>query len=240
MAEPRLDQTSPTPTPVPVPVPVAVPAPAPAASAKEQGELWRTVLKVAWMSIGLGIAIEILLLTLAAYAGTQGDSPRPFIADLAQKVSWAFLVCVGIAFGMAATKARPAVMGVLGFVSAPVAFTAAKSIHKGIGQALGLAAGGGALLTTFVIAGVKALEYAFLGAALGWLSRRAASLGAHAGFGLAAGIVFGGALVGLAAATAPQPLPAVDVAARAINEVVFPVGCALVIYAAQVMGKRAG
>ncbi len=46
------------------------------------------IFRVAWMSIGLGIFLEILLLMLAAFSGTQGDSPRPMLADLAQKVSW--------------------------------------------------------------------------------------------------------------------------------------------------------
>jgi hypothetical protein len=34
------------------------------------------------------------------------------------------------------------------------------------------------------------------------------------------------------------PVPPVDVAARGINEVLFPVGCALVLYASGVLAKR--
>jgi hypothetical protein len=63
--------------------------------------------------------------------------------------------------------------------------------------------------------------------------------GAHLGAGLAIGVTFG---VGIVAAigwmsTAPSPLPAV--LGRGINEVLFPIGCSLALYAANVLGKRA-
>lgn len=35
-----------------------------------------------------------------------------------------------------------------------------------------------------------------------------------------------------------NPVPLVDVVARGINEVFFPVGCALVLYASGVLAKR--
>ena len=95
------------------------------------------VVRVAWLSVGLGIAFEILLLVLAALSGTAGESGKPALADLAQKISWSFLVCVGLAFGTAARKLRETVMGGLGLFVAPLAFIAAKAIHKGLGQALG-------------------------------------------------------------------------------------------------------
>lgn len=214
-------------------VPQAPPAPAAAGS-----ELWRKILRVAWLSIGLGIILEILLLVLAAFAGTAGNTPKPFIADLFQKVSWSFIVCVGLAFGTTASKARAGVMGFLGLVSAPLGFSIARAVHKGVGQALGMAAAGGTF--PFLIAIVKGIEYGVLGAVLGWLSRRSAkaSLGTHVGIGLAIGLTFGSAIVALLVRAAPAPPTVVDLAARGINEILFPIGCSVVLYAADAMGKK--
>ncbi|HSF42175.1 MAG TPA: hypothetical protein VLT87_20405 [Thermoanaerobaculia bacterium] len=215
-------------------VPQAPPAPAAGGS-----ELWRKVLRVAWLSIGLGILLEILLLVLAAFAGTAGSSPRPFLSDLFQKISWSFIVCVGLAFGTTAGKARAGVMGLLGLVSAPLGFGIARAVHKGVGQALGVAAAGGAF--PFLIAIVKGIEYGVLGAALGWLTRRGrTSLGAHVGTGAAIGLTFGTAIIALLLRNAATPPTLVDLAAKGINEILFPVGCSLVLYAADALGKRLG
>jgi hypothetical protein len=221
----------------PVTAPGAQVSTAPAATAP--GELWRTVLRVAWLSVGLGLVLEVLLLMLAAYSGTAGDSPKPFISDLAQKVSWSFIVCVGLALGTAASKARAGVMGVLGLISAPVAFSAARAIHKGVGQALGVTATAGGV-SPFLLAAMKAVEYGVLGAALGGLTRRgkAAGAGLYLAAGAAIGLTFGSVIVFLLARAAAQPMGSVDLAARAINEVLFPIGCSLVLYGAESLGKR--
>ncbi|HEX5761356.1 MAG TPA: hypothetical protein VF121_19390 [Thermoanaerobaculia bacterium] len=228
---------NPQPAPAAGPPPQA-PGPAPAAPATAAGDLWRTVRRAAWLSIGLGMALEVLLLTLAAYAGTQGSSPRPFVADLAQKVSWSFLVCVGLAFGVTAARARPAVMGLLGLVSAPVAFYAARALHEGVAGALGVAGAAAAGPSPLLVAVLKAVEYGLLGAALGRLGKRdGAPVGTYAALGLATGLVFGGAILGLTAAAGAKS-DLVSLLARAIDEVLFPAGCSLVLYAADAIGKR--
>lgn len=207
--------------------------------APAQGELWRTVLRVAWLSISLGLVLEVLLLVLAAYSGTGGGTPKPFISDLVQKVSWSFIVCVGLAFGSTVSKARAGMMGVLGLISAPVAFNVARALHKGVNQALGVAGAAGGL-SPFVLAGLKAVEYGVLGAALGTLSKRreGAGLGAHLGAGAAIGVTFGSTILMLLARAAAAPMSPVDLAAKGINEVLFPVGCSLVLYAAEAIGRR--
>ncbi len=209
----------------------------PAIATQEQPpDMWRKLMTVAWMSILLGIAIEILLL-LGLLATAGSFKAAAIVADLVQKVSWSFLVCVGIAFGTAAAKSRPAVMGVLGLISAPVAFTTAKSTHKAVGQALGLAgATGGA--SPLLIAALKAVEYAVLGFVLGKMSRQGRGLGAYLGMGAAAGLTFGIVIVTVITRAAPAPATFAAVLPRAINEVVFPVGCSLVLYAAEALGKR--
>lgn len=218
--------------------PVSLPQePAPARTGAAGGELWRKILRVAWLSILLGIVLEILLLVLAAYTDTGGTSPKPFISDLAQKVSWAFIVCVGLAFGSTASKARSGVMGLLGLISAPLGFNVARFIHKGVNEALGLAATAGGA-SVFLISTVKGIEYAVLGAILGWVTRREGGLGHHLGAGAAVGLTFGVAIVMLLARAAANPLGPVDLAARGINEVVFPIGCSLVLYASEALSRR--
>lgn len=220
-----------------VPQPVsAVPA---AATNAGSGELVRKVLKVAWLSIALGLALEIVLLVVVAYTGTAGDSPKPFLADLVQKVSWSFIVCVGVAFGSTAGKLRPAAMGVLGLLSAPVAFNIARSLHKGVKDALGLAGPAAAGASPFLIGALKGIEYAVLGAVIGWIGQRwGGRLGAYAGAGIAVGLVFGGAILAVMIGSAAKPLPAAELVSRGLNELIFPLGCSLVIYAADVLGKR--
>jgi hypothetical protein len=224
-----------------VPVVPQVP-PTPAADASRD-DLWRKVLRVAWLSILLGLLLEVLLLGLALFSNTLGESPKPFLSDLVQKVSWSFIVCLGLAFGTAASAARrPGTMGLFGLISAPLGFTIARTLHKGVNEALGVASTGGAFPVLILI--VKSLEYGLLGAALGWLTKRSrtgtAPLSLHIGTGAAIGLTFGVAIVALLARTSAAPQTLVDLTAKGINEVLFPIGCSVVLYAAEVMGKRLG
>lgn len=216
---------------------LAAPPAAPARPVIEPA-VWQGILKVAWLSIGLGVAIEILLAASAVALGTA-SGPKPFVADLAQKVSWSFLVCVGIAFGTAAMRARPPVMGLLGLLAAPLAFNVARFVHKGAAEALSVAAGGALEVSPFLLGLLKSVEYGILGWAVGWLGRRpGASLGHHLAVGLGVGLTFGVGIMALLLGKAGWTLPAV--LARGINEVLFPVGCSLALYAANVVGRRAG
>jgi len=195
------------------------------------------ILRVAWMAILLGFAIEALLLASAVAFGAY-KGPRPFLADLAQKVTWSVIVCVGIAFGTAASKARPQVMGLLGLAAAPFAFQAARTIHKGMAQALSLAGGSIPFVSVALVAALKSLEYGALGWGVGWIGRRRGSLGAHVGAGLAIGLTFGLGLTLLTSQTPNGLAPLPELLAKGINEVLFPVGCSLALYAADALGKR--
>ncbi|MGE5232908.1 MAG: hypothetical protein ACM3OB_02265 [Acidobacteriota bacterium] len=191
--------------------------------------LWRTVLTVAWLSVLLGFAIEALLLGLAAATGGLA-SPRPFVADLISKVSWSVVVCVGISLGTAVGRARPTAMGVLGLLSAPAGFAIAKTVQKGVSAALGLAAAAGGP-SPWLVAGLKALQYGIFGTVTGKLSSRRAGLLAYALTGAATGVVLGGLLVALLARSGGDS--AATIVARAVDEVAFPIGCALVLYVAE-------
>lgn len=224
-------------------VPVVPQAPVTPAADASREALWRKILRVAWLSIALGFLLEVLLLGLALFSDTLGDTPKPFLSDLVQKISWSFIVCVGLAFGTVASKTRRSgTMGVLGLISAPLGFSIARALHKGVNQALGGAGTGGAFPILILI--VKSLEYGLLGAVLGWLSKRSrtatAPLALHIGTGAAIGLTFGVAIVALLARASASPPTLVDLTAKGINEVLFPIGCSVVLYAAEVMGKRLG
>lgn len=209
----------------------------PPSAAKTAASLLPTILRVAWLSIGLGLALEVLLLVLVAFTGTAGDSPLPFVADLVQKVSWSFLVCVGLAFGATANKAREGIMGLLGLLSAPAGFAAARAAHKGVAAGLGVATAGSAAFP-ILIASLKGIEYALLGAALAWIGKRTLGVKAHAAAGLGFGIFFSLAIVAVTVQSSAALIPLVKLVALGINELLFPVGCSLVIYAADALSKR--
>jgi hypothetical protein len=96
------------------------------------------IFHAAWMSILLGLLIEIALLVTAVGFG-KAERLSPFIADLAGMMSWSVLVCVGLAIGSAAAGLRGPVMGLLGLLSAPAGFALAKAAHKSAAQALDVA-----------------------------------------------------------------------------------------------------
>lgn len=221
---------------------VSLPAPSPVlpterAATPAGAPLWRRILHVGWMSVALGLGIELLLLALATTRGVP--KLAPVVADLAQKVSWATIVCIGLAIGNTAGRRRSDRMGLLGLIAAPAGFHVARAAHKGVGQALGLVAGaaGG---PTLVVATLKALEYGILGATVGGLGNRGGrpNLRVHLLTGAVVGVVFGSAIIAVLTRAAAQPPTVVDLAAKAINELIFPVGCSFVLWAAETLGSK--
>ncbi len=95
-------------------------APAQEASAASPN-LGVKLLWVAWLAIGLGFAMEGLLLLLGAGLGKSLEVGS-IVADLIKNLSWSVFVCVGLAVGTAVAKARVPVMGLLGLLAAPSAF----------------------------------------------------------------------------------------------------------------------
>ena len=148
------------------------------------------------------------------------------------------LSCDGVALGRVASKRRLSVAGVTGLLAAPLALTAANILQKGIAEALGATGVAGSPTPVWLLL-LKAAEYVFLGAALGWIGRRAwAGASAHAVVGLVAGVIFGAAILVLTMQAAPKPLPAGGLVTKGVNELLFPVGCAMVVFISEVLGKR--
>jgi hypothetical protein len=212
-------------------------SPALKAAAPPAASPWRQILHVAWLSIGLGLLLELGLVVYAATVG-QVDRPQPFFADLVQKISWGFIVCVGIAFGTTASKAPEARAGLLGLISAPLGFLVSRSLHQAIAAALGVA-GAVAGASPFLIGALKGVQYGLFGALLAWLGQQTRGrLSAHVVAGLAFGVTFGLTILLILELGAVEPTPPVGLVSRGLNELIFPVGCAVVVYASSVLSRR--
>jgi len=200
----------------------------------------RQLTMVAWLAILLGIAMQALSL---AGRGSVGAHPTliQIGVELAENVAWSFFVCAGIGLGSLLGKARPALGGLIGAVSAPLAMGLAKGSQKVLAGAAG-AAEKPFIMSLMTLGVLRALEYGLLGWALAWLTSRSDARGWHfLVAGMLAGIVFGGSITWLtidtAAARGPAMAPA-QIVATTINEMIFPIGCALVVYIALRIGRQ--
>ncbi len=203
-------------------------------------DVWKALLHVGWLAVLLGLTMEIILVVLAAGFGTLKGA-KPVLADLVQKVSWSTVVCVGLAVGATAKKARGPLMGLAGLIAAPLAFTVARSLHKGAMEALEISAAAGPGASLVMIGLLKGLQYCSFGLALDWVAKKPwGGLAAHCGTGLAAGVIFGGAIIVLGIQAAPQMPPLPALVSRAANEFLFPVGCAIVVYVSKILKQKAG
>jgi hypothetical protein len=197
------------------------------------------LLRAAWLAILLGFVMEALLLLFTAGFGIF-PGLKPIAADLIRQVSWSTFVCVGLALGTAVSKARAPLMGILGFLAAPLAFTVSRSLHQGAVKTLEIAGSGVEAPPVLLLALLKAVEYACLGVALGWIGRRVwGGAMVHLATGLLVGLVFGGTIVGLTYQMSPDPPASAALISLGANEILFPVGCSLVLFAATALGKRA-
>lgn len=187
----------------------------------------RDLFRIAWWAVGIAIAIELVLVALGRVPGLNA-----FIADLAGKVSWSLIVCAGLVVARGAAQGSAAAMGVAGLLAAPLAFTSARALHKSAAAALGLDVPGGPFPLAITL--LKALEYACLGLLLAWFAKRAIdSAKVYAGTGLGIGAVFGGTMLAI-----QSPASAAAAAGTAVNELLFPVGCSLAIYATDKFAKK--
>jgi hypothetical protein len=192
------------------------------------------LLRVAWLAILLGLLLQLAVLLVAAGFG-KDMGLRPVLADTLKTVSWSLLVCVGIALGRVAAKGRAPLEGITGLLAAPLALTAANAVQKGVAEAVN-AAGVPAGPTPLWVLAIKAAEYGCLGLALEWVGRRAwgSALG-HLAVGLLTGVVFGGMFLTVVVQSAPTPLPTPSLLVKGVNELLFPIGCALVVFIAEIL-----
>ena len=212
---------------------------------KAAAPLGQTLLHVAWLAILLGLIIEAVILAVATVFDRLIEG-KAIVADLVQKVSWSVIVCIGLALARgaarmataAASAAEIALNGMGGLLAAPLAFAVARSLHEGVQEAMFIKVFQGGGGSPVLLALIKGLEYGVLGAALAWASRQTwGRVLAHAGIGLACGVIFGALLIAAMIAGAKTPMPLGVILTRALNELIHPVGCALTLYAAEIMGR---
>jgi hypothetical protein len=197
------------------------------------------LLRVAWLAIALGIAMEGLLLLIGAGLG-ESLGLGAIAADLVGNVTWSVLVCCGLAVGTAVSKARVPVMGLLGLLAAPPAFEVSRVLHKGTLEALATTGGGHEALSPILLGVIKGVEYGCLGLAIAWVGQRPwGGAAAHVAVGLLVGLIFGGTIVVLTMGSTPPPTAA-DTLSVGVNEAIFPIGCSLILFSAGALGKRVG
>lgn len=198
----------------------------------EERPVMAVLARAAWLAILLGLTVQVLILVARIAAGGQATRVQ-VIVDVASGLTWSALVCSGIAIGTVLARHRAAIMGLLGLLSAPIAWAAAKGVQRGVQSMLG------APLETigplvYQVGAAKTLEYAVLGVLLGRLVRTPSStLRTHAITGLVVGLAFGGLILFLNhmhATAAGSALPFARIVAISVNELLFPIGCATVIY----------
>lgn len=195
---------------------------------------------IAWLSIVLGFAMQGIVL---AGKLSVGDRPElvQVVIDLAQGVTWSFFVCAGVGLGTTIAKAHKALGGLIGLIVAPIAMGIAKGSQKFMVSALG-AADKPVILSLGTLGVLRAIEYGLLGWALAWLAtRQETPLGRFVLAGAAVGLAFGGGITALTvhvangrgiALTTPQ------IVGTSINEIVFPIGCSVVVYIALQVGRQ--
>jgi hypothetical protein len=128
--------------------------------------------RVAWLAVALGLAMEALLLLLAAGFG-EVLGLKALVADLVRNVTWAAFVCVGLAVGTTLSKIQVPAMGFFGFLAAPLAFEVSRSVHKGTLETLDLSGAEATAASPALLALIKGIEYGCLGLPVGWVGARA-------------------------------------------------------------------
>jgi hypothetical protein len=204
-------------------------------------ELRQNAVKVVGLTLLLASALEVLLILTALVAGQAQGDPTRYLVDWLQKLPWALIVCVGAWIGLELGQGRPLVLGLAALVAAPAASLAARVTAQGL-QAAVFGAGAVAQSTyapappagpsPMAIAGLRAVEYLCLALAVGWLSQRANPRAYHhAAAGVVVGALFGSALLALtASAEGGALMTAVALPAWTVNELLFPAGCALILF----------
>lgn len=222
---------------VPSPPQQASTNPPEALTGEPQHHVARQVLHVAWMAVALGIIVELALILFATVHGRQ-PLANETAADLANKISWSMIVCVSITCGAAAAKHRVTLGGLAGLLAAPAAFLVARALSKAVAEGLN-ASNSPDAASPLLLASVKGVEYAVLGAAVAWLKgSRGPTLWMYAGVGLAVAFVFGSVMLVVFTHAPVSPKPGV-LMARALNELLLPVGCSVVQYFSYVFSQAA-
>lgn len=200
----------------------------------------RRVAVVAILAVALGLLMQAFILGGKLMAGA--DFPGLGLAvDLAQGVTWSFLVCAGVSIGTTIARGRAALAGIIAAAFAPIAVALAKASQK-VMTGVTKATTSEPILSLTAIGIFRAIEYGILGWVLAVLVHRGEGRALpYIGTGMAVGIVVGGAFIATShwvAASSGTVVPLPATVAMAVNEVLFPIGCSIVIYLGQMIGRN--
>jgi hypothetical protein len=195
--------------------------------------------RVAFWSILLGLAVQALLL-LGRLAGGEAPTSVSLALSAAQGLTWSLLVCLGVAAGMTIAQSKALIVGIFAAVCAPLAIAGAKLVQHFVAQLMESEAQAPAL-SLVTLAVLRGIEYGVLGYLLARLAEKGVTLARpYLVSGIAVGVIFGGS-IGVAslmtAAAAGKALAVAAVIGAVVNEVVFPIGCAALIYASQTVTR---
>jgi hypothetical protein len=184
------------------------------------------IVKAVWCSILLGILVQLLIVLATSL------SKATILPDTAQKISWSVLVCSALAIGNAVAKARVTLLGLVGLLAAPAALAIAKVVQKSLSQGV---SAGASIPGALEMATLKGIEYALFGALIAWASKKE-QLRTYLAIG--AGLGFAAACYVLIRSKQGNPsIASSALIARGINETVFPIGCAFVLWFTTTAGK---
>lgn len=183
-----------------------------------------------WAAAGLGIIVQAIVI-FVRYSAGQPPTMVQVAIDLAGGISWSVVVCGALSLGVTASRQFGEFsMGLLGLLGAPAGFSVAKAAQRGV-QWLADRPIDQLGPIVFATAGLRALEYGLLGYGLYKLiGTPRSTVRNHVALGAAVGTLFGGAIVFANVRMATAPLPAFKQAGIAVNEVIFPIGCSLLIF----------
>ena len=207
-------------------------SPAPAPAPRRNADLRPVLTRVAWWSILLGLLIEALLLLIRLDRLPQLQP----VAEGLGRVTWSLLVCMGLGIGKVLSEDKPFWMGLAGLISAPLAFTAAQAIQRAATELATSVEAGPLSPALIAVAALRGVEYLVLGAILAVIAQSEGRPAFYLLTGLAVGAVFGGILL----IYSPFVASLAGVLAWAINELLFPMGYATVLYGAGVISKATG
>lgn len=188
---------------------------------------WAAVRAAAGPSLVLGVLTALLLRVIAQLPVASANAVD---ADPFGRVTWSLIVCLSLGAGTAIGRRRIPALATAGLIGAPFAFIVARSVRRASVELLKVMETG-AGPSPWVLAAIKGIEYAFLGAAVGWLGRRNETRPpAYLAAGLISGLAFGGANLAVTVALAPTTVSFPTILAWGVNEIIFPAGCALVVW----------
>lgn len=200
------------------------------------GSLHR-IARIAVLSVLLGLLVQAAILAVVLWGGGERGAA---LASAAGGVAWAVLVCLGVGVATVLARGRALLSGVVSMAVAPASLAVAKGAQKMIGGWLG-AAQAEPVLTLGTVSLLRGVEYGLLGWLLGRIVASGQErAGPYVRAGALVGGLFGGAITLLTWWTATAggaPFSPVRLATTVVNEMVFPLGCALVIFGGLEVGR---